>query len=81
MIQRLYPPESIEANSPVTTQGYYRSKPLKLLADQARAELEPGSNTGPTRNVVWHFRLDCETRIKALGLTVPKLYRDTYPFL
>ena len=27
------------------------------------------------------FRLDCETRIKALGLTVPKLYRDTYPFL
>src|SRR5215472_2015221 len=40
MIQRLYPPESIEADSPVTMDGYYRSKLLKLLADQARAELE-----------------------------------------
>jgi ring-1,2-phenylacetyl-CoA epoxidase subunit PaaA len=26
------------------------------------------------------FRRDCEMRIKGLGLTVPKLYRDTYPF-
>jgi len=40
VIQCLYPPESIEADSPVTTDGYYRSKLLKLLADQARAELE-----------------------------------------
>src|ERR1700751_547861 len=40
MIQRLYAPESIEADSPITTDGYYRSKLLKLLSDQARAELE-----------------------------------------
>jgi 1,2-phenylacetyl-CoA epoxidase catalytic subunit len=40
MIQRLYAPESIEADSPITTDGYYRSKLLKLLADKARAELE-----------------------------------------
>src|SRR5215467_8120135 len=44
LIQRLYPPESIEADSPITRDGYYRSKLLKLLADQARAELE-ASNT------------------------------------
>ena len=40
MIQCLYPPESIEADSPITRDGYYRSKLLKLLADHARAELE-----------------------------------------
>lgn len=38
--QRLHPPESIERDSPMTRDGEYRSKLLKLLADQARAELE-----------------------------------------
>jgi hypothetical protein len=43
MTQRLYPPASIEHDSPMTRDGEYRSKLLKLLADQARAELEPSN--------------------------------------
>jgi 1,2-phenylacetyl-CoA epoxidase catalytic subunit len=44
MAQRFHAPESIEQDSPMTRDGEYRSKLLKLLADQARAELE-ASNT------------------------------------
>ena len=44
MAQRFHAPESIEEDSPMTRDGEYRSKLLKLLADQARAELEV-SNT------------------------------------
>ena len=44
MAQRFHAPESIEEDSPMTRDGEYRSKLLKLLADQARAELE-ASNT------------------------------------
>jgi ring-1,2-phenylacetyl-CoA epoxidase subunit PaaA len=44
MVQPLYPPESIEEDSPVMRDGEYRSKLIKLLNDQARAELE-ASNT------------------------------------
>jgi ring-1,2-phenylacetyl-CoA epoxidase subunit PaaA len=40
MTQRVHPPASIEQDSPMTRDGEYRSKLLKLLADQARAELE-----------------------------------------
>jgi ring-1,2-phenylacetyl-CoA epoxidase subunit PaaA len=38
--QRMHPPESIETDSPAVWDGEYRSKLVKLLADQARAELE-----------------------------------------
>lgn len=40
MPQPLYPPESIEEDSPVMRDGEYRSKLIRLLNDQARAELE-----------------------------------------
>ncbi len=40
MVQQLYPPESIEEDSPVMQDGEYRSKLIRLLNDQARAELE-----------------------------------------
>jgi len=44
MTQRLHLPESIEQDSPMTQDGEYRSKLIRLLNDQARAELE-ASNT------------------------------------
>jgi ring-1,2-phenylacetyl-CoA epoxidase subunit PaaA len=44
MTQPLYPPESIEEDSPIMRDGEYRSKLIKLLNDQVRAELE-ASNT------------------------------------
>lgn len=40
MTQPLYPPESIEEDSPIMQDGEYRSKLIRLLNDQARAELE-----------------------------------------
>ena len=40
MVQPLHPPESVELDSPMMQDGEYRSKLIKLLNDQARAELE-----------------------------------------
>lgn len=40
LTQRLHFPQSIEIDSPMIWDGEYRSKLVKLLADQARAELE-----------------------------------------
>jgi len=40
MTQAQYPPESIEESSPIMRDGEYRSKLIRLLNDQARAELE-----------------------------------------